>query len=368
MRHFALRPTVLLVLGTSLAGAVQSFFDFDTDFLTLPESARQCLDNSASFSGCTGETAGAINTCLCSNGGNFVIKTAACVGSSDPDDLGDVYDGLNKHCADSETPLSVGKADFMKSSGVTTTRTQTKTSSTIMQPTSTGETKTTATSETTATGTAEDNDNELGGAGKLSSTAKAGIIAGAVSGGLLVVGLAIFFFVRNRRKNKGGREESHPMLSQNKFGSVSTGALEAGSRTSKTSMVSIGSLHDDDVEVFIAGASLTEPKPKKRNWKPDTKWRPSSGFNWESPYEPPWSPPPPEQEDWVHLPLETAPATGSDGYQQLGPHREVFELASPDMQPPVEMSGSPLDPQRYSGVEWETTKTTKTESNDESKR
>ncbi|WYZ35246.1 hypothetical protein EsH8_I_001522 [Colletotrichum jinshuiense] len=86
---------------------------FTNDFSAYPQAARSCLDTAAAASGCTGNTVKEMNTCLCGNGGNFVLATASCVEKTAKDELDDVYEMLLTSCTDSQTPLGVSQAQFL---------------------------------------------------------------------------------------------------------------------------------------------------------------------------------------------------------------------------------------------------------------
>ncbi|GKT54494.1 hypothetical protein ColTof3_01833 [Colletotrichum tofieldiae] len=71
------------------------------------------MDTAAAASGCTGNTVTEMNTCLCGNGGNFVLATAKCVEKQAKDELDDVYEMLLTSCTDSKTPLGISQAQFL---------------------------------------------------------------------------------------------------------------------------------------------------------------------------------------------------------------------------------------------------------------
>ncbi|OIW28216.1 hypothetical protein CONLIGDRAFT_368937 [Coniochaeta ligniaria NRRL 30616] len=350
--------TIRLASWLILAPLTQS--TFQNDFSLYPESAQQCLYTAATLSGCSGDTAMAMNSCLCSNGGNFVTKTATCLESLDAVELGTVYDTMNDHCTDTKTPLTVSRAQFLKDrvanvASTTTSATASGISTSIstgsMTATTTGSAAVTSTGDPEATGSGENNsgDEEGDGDGTLSSTARAGIIAGSTSGGVLILGLMAFLFVRHRRNSQSSHEEAHPMLFQ-KFGGHSGGggfdAAAARQGDVGGGGVDLSATAHDGLEVADAHG-LEETVPVS-----DQKWRPNRRFNWESPYEPPWSPPLQDaapKPGWGQLP-RVAAQSSREGYRHIEP--QIHELASPELQAPIEMAATPLDGQQYSGSGW----------------
>ncbi|KAJ0151378.1 hypothetical protein CTA2_337 [Colletotrichum tanaceti] len=110
LRHRTI-PTSSLVLLSYLVS--QSRAAFVNDFSAYPASARPCMNTAAAASGCAGNTVREMNTCLCGNGGNFVMATAKCVKKESKFELDDVYEVLLTSCTDSQTPLAVSQAQFL---------------------------------------------------------------------------------------------------------------------------------------------------------------------------------------------------------------------------------------------------------------
>ncbi|GJC80517.1 hypothetical protein ColLi_03355 [Colletotrichum liriopes] len=115
-RHRVISTSALVI--ASLAS--HSRAAFVNDFSAYPKNARSCLDTAAAASGCTGNTVTEMNTCLCGNGGNFVLATAKCIEKQAQDDekqakddLGAVYEMLLTSCTDSKTPLGISQAQFL---------------------------------------------------------------------------------------------------------------------------------------------------------------------------------------------------------------------------------------------------------------
>lgn len=224
-------PAVAIAFALLLLSfATTSFAAFENDFSSYPEGAQQCLNDAADASSCNGDTVSAMNECLCGNGGNFVLATAQCVAQEDSGDLESVYEIMSLHCSDSDTPLSISKADFLaagsststitsatntKASKTTTTGSTNSPSVSVVTSVISGSTITATVTNThgqaTATGNGDNEDKKVESA---NNTARIGIIAGSVVGGLAIIGAMVFFFLRYRRRHSPGHEEAHPMLSQ----------------------------------------------------------------------------------------------------------------------------------------------------------
>jgi len=331
-RHSFPVPSPILLLLLLLTPAAHAVFK--NDFSSYPEASQECLYAAADASGCDGDTVSAMNSCLCGNGGNFVMRTASCLASSDSSDIETVYDTMDTACSDSGTPLTVSRAKFLSAKPGSTA------SETTTGPTSTATGTKSGTPTGTATGTdhpgpthsgngaggdgdGEDKDKDKDGG--LSSGAMKGIIAGSVIVGLALLSALAFFFIRYRRRNRTAREESHPML-PGKFGG------QGG-----------------------FGGSDVSGDPSEYQKQGD-KWQTTQGSSWESPYEHPWgSPAAGQQQVWAHSPLD--PATGYPVGPQPPP--VLYELPSGgNVTAPVEMGGTPIHPhppgsgQQYSGADW----------------
>ncbi|EFQ36060.1 hypothetical protein CGRA01v4_06033 [Colletotrichum graminicola] len=103
-------PTPALIISYL---AAQSRAVFVNDFSAYPVKARPCLDAAAAASGCTGNTVTEMNTCLCGNGGDFVLTTARCIEKQAKEQIGTVYSTLLTSCTDSRTPLGISQAQFL---------------------------------------------------------------------------------------------------------------------------------------------------------------------------------------------------------------------------------------------------------------
>lgn len=113
----------------------------EVTFSPYPTASQPCLNNAAYSSGCPLEgTLYAINSCLCSNGGNFASNAAACVGSDDPADLQEVWNVMVGACDATDTPVTFTESEFFAAAGkesttpttMITTRRTTSTSATAV--------------------------------------------------------------------------------------------------------------------------------------------------------------------------------------------------------------------------------------------
>jgi hypothetical protein len=258
------------------------------------------------------------------------------------------------------------RAQFLEESGATVTSTKTSAPASSMTTSSkttsvytssitairTGSATASSPGEPTSTGSGKNNSggDEGDGEGTLSSATRAGIIAGSTSGGALVLGLIAFFIVQHRRNSQSGHEEAHPMLFQRFGGHSGVGGFDAaadGQGEGGGSMDLAAMAHDGLEMANAHGVEKMMPVS-------DQKWRPGQRFNWESPYEPPWSSPlqdpglRPGRGQLSLVPVQNSP----EGYHQIRP--QLHELASPEMQAPIEMAATPLDGQKYSGAGWGT--------------
>ncbi|TWU74990.1 hypothetical protein ED733_005838 [Metarhizium rileyi] len=162
---------LLIVLLTVLAPAALAY---DPDFSFYPEDSLSCLYKAAKDSKCTGTDAQDLNQCLCGNGGDFVTKSAQCLGREDKSDVVKVYKTMSSACSVSKTPMSSNS-----SSG------------------------------------GDDNKSPV-----LSKGATIGVAIGAAVAGMLTMG-ALVLFLRHRQRKKT-EEETSPMLTQNDYYKRST--------------------------------------------------------------------------------------------------------------------------------------------------
>ncbi|KAK0721994.1 hypothetical protein B0T26DRAFT_810903 [Lasiosphaeria miniovina] len=184
----------LILISTSQAASPSFGF--------YPENSQDCLDQAADTANCPSSTVEVLNSCLCSNGGDFVTNTAKCLGTKDPDDVDAVFDTMQSACANSQTPLNMSKARFESIAASAASTTTSKTRTTLSTSTKSSTSKTTSSTQASTTTTTSSNG--------LSTGAKAGIIAGSLIVGLALLGAIVHFFMRYRRRHEG--EESHPML------------------------------------------------------------------------------------------------------------------------------------------------------------
>ncbi|KAK1976467.1 hypothetical protein LZ30DRAFT_603397 [Colletotrichum cereale] len=217
--------------------AAQSQAVFINDFSAYPVNARSCLDAAAAASGCTGNTVTEMNTCLCGNGGDFVLATAKCVEKQAKVELSAVYAMLLTSCTDSRTPLGISQAQFLDpdddpvdeipttfatsitkpptaASSTHTSATISSTSLTTFQSVAPGGVTVTITRGIEVTPTATDSgkqgsNDEKSDSGNGSSTrpALAAGLAGAVA--LLIAALAFLCYRRwKQRRERNGQDGS----------------------------------------------------------------------------------------------------------------------------------------------------------------
>ncbi|KAH8172461.1 hypothetical protein LIA77_06716 [Sarocladium implicatum] len=180
----------------------------DSDFSGLyPDAAIPCLDEASEKSNCNGASDGkALNECLCSNTGDFVVNSAKCLGKKAKNQVKPVYQVMSDACLQTETPLTISQSEWTAladgdQDGVST-------SSSSSSETSTSASST-ASEEPTNTGDNNDDKNDSSEEGGLSTAAIAGIGAGA--GVLAIAGVLGLLAWYLRRRRRAG-EESHPML------------------------------------------------------------------------------------------------------------------------------------------------------------
>lgn len=354
-RMVILPPALITLVFTSVARAAGTVnFDF------YPKDAQRCLYKAADSSNCDSGAVDTTNSCLCTNGGNFVTNSAQCLGKSDKKDLSEVYFTMQEACSDSKTPLTVSEQQYLADAGVSD---KTLTS---VQPTSTNPpsaTKSEATASSTSTQTpgegndqgsgdkGDDNnkgDENKGSGSGMSTGVKAGVIAGGAVAGLAVLGVVGFIILRYRKRKDG--EESHPMLPP-----------ENG--------------HISLVPTAAETSALMAIDTPKGDWPNDAKWRPSSGqteeqrksmFNWESPYDLAY--PGTLKPGKTPSPPGSPPLTSHSSVSHLSAARSgVFELQGSDRQPaeapsvPLETGSQPVSipvprssaaSSRYSGSDW----------------
>ncbi|KHN95937.1 uncharacterized protein MAM_06299 [Metarhizium album ARSEF 1941] len=237
---FSSCPPLLLLLPV----LVPTVLSYDSDFGFYSKDSQPCLDSASKSSQCTGGDAQELNQCLCSNGGNFIINAALCLGDKDPLDLSRVYQIMADACSVSKTPISVSEKAFLDAGteGDFTTHPSTKTSATSSTRTSTRTITRTATGTSPATSTATatltlmsavsstltgksgtaspTQSNPSSGADvdtKSSGLAKGPMIGLAVGASVVGTALisALFLFLRHRQKKV--EDETSPMMAQNDY-------------------------------------------------------------------------------------------------------------------------------------------------------
>ncbi|KAI3398751.1 hypothetical protein diail_8618 [Diaporthe ilicicola] len=236
--HLRPQPRSLLLLPllfATLSSAAAHRRAVKNDFSDYPSGTQQCLNKASDDSHCTGDTVAQMNQCLCTNGGKFVTNAASCIASTRAGDLESTWEVLSLHCSDSNTPLTVSKAQWMaQQSSVTTSSTASRTTSktatkSTMTTTSAGNTVTaTVTTTPTPTPTSPPASDDSGSG--LSGGAKIGVIAGSAAVGVAVLAAALFFFCRYRKRRSGAAyEEVHALGAQSPYNHISKGPVPFGS-------------------------------------------------------------------------------------------------------------------------------------------
>ncbi|KAL2206863.1 hypothetical protein CC79DRAFT_1335147 [Sarocladium strictum] len=196
----------------------------DSDFTGLyPDAAISCLNKASDQSNCNGASSNkALNECLCSNTGDFVVNSAQCLGEEASDQVRPVYQTMAGACFDSDTPLAVSPEDFYAIADGK----QSSPSTTISSISSTSTSSTSSTASEGPTETSDNNDNS--DSGGLSTGAIAGIGAGAGVLAIAVIGGLVAWCIRRRRR---AGEESHPMLPTDNIGDHHNGNPYHGATT-----------------------------------------------------------------------------------------------------------------------------------------
>ncbi|ERS97273.1 hypothetical protein HMPREF1624_06604 [Sporothrix schenckii ATCC 58251] len=298
----ALFVTLLLLVQTTAVRAA-----FTNNFDAYPVGTRSCLDSASTASGCNGDTVTAMNDCLCSNTGNFVIGAAECIGKSDLADLETVYTTMASACSFSNTPLSVSQKDFLAAgngtySSSTTTMPSTTSgtasatpSLTTITTTSNGHTQTITTTAGTPTKTGDSSNNDNNNGGGMSSTTRTGIIAGATVAGVAIVAVLAYFLVRMWRKRQA-TEENRPMLGgdgafSDMGGGRGGGGGGGGSQASGTELshLSAGGANTYDWKAGAVGGDPSESKwphdPYNTSPSPNLLYQQQSGGVYELPVQ-----------------------------------------------------------------------------------
>ncbi|KAJ1337633.1 nuclear fusion protein [Microdochium nivale] len=227
----------LLTLVSSLAGTAAAAFE--NDFSAYPAGAQRCLYDSATTSGCTGNTGTEMNMCLCRNQGNFVYNTASCVAIQSPRDLESVFATIRNNCEGTGVFLAVGKEAFMAAAAAMTatattsaapsTRTSSTLVSTVSIPTSTVNSSTS--SETTAANASGSpaslpgiplsapTQESPGRNNSLPMSAQIGIGVGVAFGAIALSLAAWFIYAYSRRRRPGGSKAASDS-SESSFGDI----------------------------------------------------------------------------------------------------------------------------------------------------
>ncbi|KAK2031582.1 hypothetical protein LX32DRAFT_268621 [Colletotrichum zoysiae] len=306
-------PTPALIISYL---AVQSQAAFVNDFSAYPVNARTCLDAAAAASGCTGNTVTEMNTCLCGNGGDFVLTTARCVDKQAKEQLSAVYAMLLTSCTDSRTPLGVSQAQFLEpeddidetpttfatsitrppavASSTQAPGTITTTSMTTYQSVAPGGVTVTITrgieAAPTATGSGKQGgDNDKSDSDdKISRPALAAAIAGSAA--LLLAALAFLCYRRRKQRREKNGQDGHggkfAALSSATSLTTMTGSSPPGQPT--TAYNGANGLRPDSGHTVQMAAGTTAWSHQQQQYAPESPqhWQNQYGQhtgNWPSP-------------------------------------------------------------------------------------
>lgn len=239
-------PSLLFLLSAAVSIVAADALDFSL----YPKNSQSCLYSAADASACDHSTVPKFNACVCSNGGGFLESAASCLGANDPADVSGVYTTMSTNCADSNTPIaytsakwaSVASAGASKATssgkGTTTTKGTTTAKTTVTAPAgstkiltvtqrpSAGQTSAPISTVTLTPGQVTTvTDSPTGTDSAAAQTTSAvptvpskigtGVIAGAATGGAVILalaGLALFFFLRYRKQKRAAQPESAPFM------------------------------------------------------------------------------------------------------------------------------------------------------------
>lgn len=340
----------LLLLLTATRPSIAAF---KNDFSDYPSGTQTCLTNASNNSGCTGDTSAQMNLCLCSNGGKFVTNSAKCIARQDSADMASTWvrtkpgktSGLAQnadtvtlqeimelHCSDSNTPLSVPKAQWMGyQSSVSTSSTATATTTSTSTSTSGRQTAT-----VTSTPSPNPDGNNSGNSG-LSSGAKIGIIAGSAAVGVALLAAALFLCIRYRKRRET-YHEVHPMLLANpQHGPFGDGSADASAHRSHHH-ISMGPSELESAAPSVAGS------PSDRS-----TWHSSSDGS-----QVPWSPGAFESVKMAHFQSLHQPPPREDVYEMPGETAASMSPSTiPVEMPTISVTSPTVSPtSRYSGLDW----------------
>lgn len=196
-----------------LATSPFALAQFKNDFGIYPSGTQGCLDDAATRSQCSGDNVQTMNSCLCSNGGDFVTNAAMCIGREIPVSLRATWQTMSTSCEDSKVPVAITEDNFIRIGQAEMGKPSTRTTTSAETNPTTAASTTQATAETTATGTASQlpqqpsstniDEDELPPPTDLSVAVMAGIgVAGAVVASL-IGGVAFLIWKRRRARKLG---------------------------------------------------------------------------------------------------------------------------------------------------------------------
>lgn len=278
MKFSLLPPSLLLYISVLIPPTRCAL---DVDFAAYPSTTQICLDDTAKGSNCSGDTVFEINNCLCNNGGNFVLDSAACIGNQGTDIMTRVYELMQSSCSGTETPLTISEAEWMAAGSISTsvvTSTVTTTSANHLATyTTTYTTSTHVSSETAVTSTSSTTITSSNSSGhELSDYITLSAKIGAITAGVASVMMAacivcVLVLLKKRKRDKallqkaleaaqnGGRDRGNdkPLLDP---GSMTPGFPSP-----------MGPWHGRDEQMF--GASVAPPTPSHRGPGSPQVWR-----------------------------------------------------------------------------------------------
>ncbi|KAK8041330.1 hypothetical protein PG994_014337 [Apiospora phragmitis] len=204
------RTTITTTICLLLCHLAAPAAALSNDFSSYPAGSQNCLSQAADSSKCSGSTGAQLNSCLCTNKGDFVYNTASCVAQASPSDLDAVYATLQTNCAGTGVTLTVSKDAFMAKAAAATavTTTATKPAKTKAPNTSDGSTPTTTTSPADQDPTSSPyGDNSTADKGTWSSTAKVGVGVGIGVGVSALLLVAALLWRRYRRRQQWKQQQ-----------------------------------------------------------------------------------------------------------------------------------------------------------------
>lgn len=329
----ARKSAVLIsLLLAPLAFAVESDFNF------YEKDAQECLYKAQASSKCSpAKDYPTLNSCLCSNEGDFVTNSAKCLADAVSEDIGKkTYSDMSEACSNSQTPLTVSEDDWNEllaggkdSPSSTTSSSSSKTSSPATKTGNKDDNKDDSSNKDDSKDESKNDNTDKNSEEKDDGPPMGAIIGGAIGGAAVLLAAAgtAFWFFRRRRNNT---EEAHPMLppSETQYqptipvvSPLTPGPGAAYEKDQKSGRFSTVSAYSP---------APTASTPHSAQWGGGMTPSPSPGWNGSqqpSPYNNSAYPPPPAQ--IAELPPQgNAMVFEMDGSESAGPRGHVAELDS----------------------------------------